>query len=230
MSTRSSHSKPDDFSQTGVNPQPVNGSPVNESTQAKDGQVGLNSQSADFDINQFRADQNFGLHVQAKKKAVVVPVERPNRQSWICIHPDRTWRMPIFVLEDKENRRTYLVEKEIAPDVTEDLTLKLLVAYTTRAGNPALWTIRLPDEGGRIDTYNESALAIVEEYAGQWIRVLCDQNERSYSVLTSPPVELPVPKWPDGGFEWMFRAAFKGRIIKTTEHPFLLGLRGRTGL
>jgi hypothetical protein len=135
--------------------------------------------------------------------------------------------MPIWVLEDKANRRVYLVEPVIAPDIISDLTLKLLVAYVSRSGAPGLWPIRLPDEGGRLDTYNESALEIVAEHAGKWIRILCDQQEKAYSILDSPPLDCPVPKWPEGGFRWMTRIAFKGRIIKSLDHPVLQTLRGK---
>jgi hypothetical protein len=185
-----------------------------------------NQQTSDLDINQYRVDQNFNLHVQARKKAVCVPVEKPNRQQWVCIHPDPAWRMAAIVLEDKENRRTYIVEPSIAPDVAEDLAHKLLVAYVTRAGNPGLWPIKLQDEGGRIDTYSESALAIVTDHAGKWIRVLSDQNDKTYNVLESSSMELSALKWPEAGFEWMFQTAFRNRVIRSLEHPILKALRG----
>jgi hypothetical protein len=179
-----------------------------------------------LDLNEFRINQDFSLHVQARKTAVCVPVQRPDRQQWVFLHPDPAWRVHVALLEDKSNRRSYLVAPEIVPDVTEDLTAKLLIAYVTRTGNPGLWGVRLPDEGGRIDTFNESALAIIASHTNQWIRILCDQADKSYSVLEAGPVELPAPRWPEGGFQWMFDTAFKNRVIRSTEHPLLQALRG----
>src|SRR5215472_7956992 len=124
------------------------------------------------DLNRFRIDQNFSQHVQARKKAVVVPVVKPGRQQWIYIHPDPAWHWSVALLEDTDNRQTFIVEPELIPDVTEDLTNKLLVAYMTRTGNPCLWPLRLPREDGYIDPVSLSALTIATEHAGKWIRVL----------------------------------------------------------
>ena len=79
---------------------------------------------------------------------------------------------------------------------------------------------------GRIDTYNESALSIIDRYAGQWIRVLPNQIDRCYDVLEMPSVDLPSPKWPEGGFKQLFSMAFKNRVINTIAHPVLKALRG----
>jgi hypothetical protein len=182
--------------------------------------------SPELDLEKFRIDQDFAAHVQARKKAVSVPVQRPDRQHWVFIHPDHAWRMSVGVLDDKANRRTYIVEPRIVPEVTEDLIPKLLVAYATKQGTACLWPIRMPDEDGRIDTYNESALAIIEQYPGQWIRVLSNQSDRCYDVLETPKLDLPVPKWPEGGFPWMFDTAFKNRVIRDLNQPLLQTLRG----
>ena len=181
--------------------------------------------SSKFDITAFKTDQGFG-GVQAQRKVVSVPVSRPDRQMWIAVHPDPAWRVAVNLFEDKANRRTYLVTPDIAPEVIGDLVNKLLVSYVTRTGSPGLWPIRLPDEGGRLDTYNESALSIVSEYSGQWIRVLTDPAEKCYSIMQSPPMPLPSPKWPDGGFQWVCETAFKNRIINSLSHPALVSLRG----
>jgi hypothetical protein len=45
-------------------------------------------------------------------------------------------------------------------------------------------------------------------------------------VLETPSVELPAPKWPDGGFKELFAKAFKSRVITEINHPVLKSLRG----
>jgi hypothetical protein len=235
MSSRSSHNDAGNSSPLGLNTDvpPVNGAapPPAASTapHPSSGPIIGSSQSSDdeFDITRYRVDQDCNLHIAAQKKAVVVAVSRPDKQSWVLLHPSEAWRMAAFVLEDKANRRVFLVEPNIAPDVMSDLTLKLLVAYVSRSGACGLWAIRLPDESGRIDTFNESALEIVAEHSNKWIRILCDQQERAYSILDSPPLECPIPKWPEGGFLWMLRTAFKNRIVKSLDHPVLQALRGK---
>jgi hypothetical protein len=185
-------------------------------------------QSSELDLEQFRIDQDFASHLNTRKSAVSIPVRPPNRQLWIYIHPDKDWRGAFAVLEDKINQRTYIVVPEIVPEVTADLVPKLLVTYATRQGTTGLWPIRLPDEAGRLDTYNESALSIVEQYSGQWIRVLANQVNRCYDVLLIASTELPAPKWPDGGFKQLFNLAFQNRVINNINHPVLKALRGES--
>jgi hypothetical protein len=209
MARKSLNTEPDDS-----NPGTVNGSPI--------------SQSSELDLERFRINQDFAAHVQTRKTAVSVSVRRPDRQHWVCIHPGADWRAPVAVLEDKLNQRTYIVEPKIVPEVTADLVPKLLVTYATRQGTTSLWPIRMPDESGRLDTYNESALSIVEQYGGQWIRVLPNQTDRCYDVLEMPTIELPSPKWPEGGFEQLFSLAFKNRVISNLNHPVLKALRGES--
>ena len=194
------------------NSQPVNGSPI--------------GQSPELNPEQFRIDQNFTSHVQTRKKAVSISVRKPDRQLWIYVHPGKDWRIIVGVLEDKVNQRTYIVAPEILPEVTADLVPKLLVTYATRQNTTSLWPVRIPDETGRLDSYNESALSIIEQYPGQWIRVLPNSEERCYDVLETPSIELPAPKWPDGGFKQLFSLAFKNRVISNINHPVLKALRG----
>jgi hypothetical protein len=177
--------------------------------------------------DRFRISQDYADHVQTRKKAVLVPLQKPNPQEWVFIHPAAEWRDSVGVLEDKANREIYVVEPELLPEITETLIPKLLVTYVTRAGSHALWPIRLPNEFGRIDSCNRSALEIVHRYAGQWIRVTYNESNRCYDVTEmSEKVEMPVPKWPDGGFAYLFEIAFKGNIIASLQHPLLKTLRG----
>jgi hypothetical protein len=197
-----------------VDPNPVNGSPIGH--------------SPELDLEQFRINQDFASHIHTRKTAVTVSVRRPDRQHWICIHPGSDWRASVAVLEDKVNQRTYIVIPQIVPEVTADLVPKLLVTYATKQGTTSLWPVRMPDEAGRLDTYSESALSIIEQYAGQWIRVLPNQIDRCYDVLETPTIELPAPKWPEGGFRHLFALAFKNRVIDNINHPVLKVLRGES--
>jgi hypothetical protein len=177
--------------------------------------------------NRFRISQNYADHIQTRKKAVLVPLRKPDPQEWVFIHPGKDWRESVGVLEDKINREIYVVEPRLLPEITEVLIPKLLAAYFTRSGSLGLWPIRLPNESGRQDTYNRSALEIVERYAGQWIRVLTSESNRCYEILEmASTVEMPTPKWPDGGFPYLFEIAFKANIIASLEHPLLKTLRG----
>jgi hypothetical protein len=177
--------------------------------------------------NRFRISQNFAEHVQTRKKAVLVPMRRPDDQEWVFIPSGKEWRDSVGMLKDKANREFYVVEPELLPEISESLIPVLLVAYVTRGGSPGLWPIRLPNEAGRLDSYNRSALEIVYGHTDEWIRVTLDESGRAYQIVEmSSKVEMPQPKLPEGGFSYLFGVAIKGNIITTLEHPLLKTLRG----
>jgi len=198
---------------------------LNELRANSDAKAAEPSDPAHF--NRFHIPQNYADHLQTRKTAVLVPLRKPDSQEWVYIHPSKDWRDSVGVLVDKANREIYVVEPELMPEITETLIPKLLVAYVTRSGSHALWPIRLPNEVGRLDTYNRSALEIVHRFAGEWIRVQMNESNRCYEILRmAATVEMPAPQWPEGGFPYLFDTAFKANIIASLEHPLLKTLRG----
>jgi hypothetical protein len=211
-----------------VGPQPVqqiNGSDRPKTSKSKSEPEPESSSESELDLESYRVDQDFTAHIQTVKKVLSIPVQRPDKQDWICIHPDKHWRIAVNLLDDKINRRVYLVSRNLVPEVTSDLQPKLLVAYATRRGSYGLWPIRLAGERGDLDSYNESAHAIVMQYAGQWIRVLTNQVDKMYEVLETAKIELPAPKWPES-FQFIFKLAFRNRVVNSLDHPVLRSLRG----
>jgi hypothetical protein len=181
------------------------------------------------DLRKYRISQNYADVLKTRKKAVIVPLRKPDDQTWVYIHPEDGWRDSVAVLVDKANREIFVVEPELLPEITETFVSKLIVSYVTRAGSHGLWPIRLPDENGRLDTFNRSALEIVHRFSGQWIRVTLNAAMSCYEVWEmSTAVEMPEPKWPEaeGGFSYLFGLAFKANTISSLEHPLLKTLRG----
>jgi hypothetical protein len=174
-----------------------------------------------LDPNKFRIDQNMAAHLQLRKVPTSINVQRPDPQSWIYILPDPAWRITVGIFEDKVNQEVYLVAPELIPDLMGDIKSKLLVTYITRQNDVRLWPISLPDEHGRHDTYSASAIAIVEIYAGEWIRVKSNQHEKRYDVTPCPTATLAPPKLPDQPFEWVFDLAFKNHHIRDINHPVI---------
>ena len=186
--------------------------------------------AAKIDVTKFRVDQDYGAHIQTRKKALHVPVGAPNEKTWIWPHPHEydddghdKWWWQVPILDDKANRRTYLVTPELYPELMGDVRLKMLVPYMTRQGTPGLWMFKLPEETtGRIDTWNETARYAAEEYAGKWFRLLREAD--CYSGLECSVV-LPTPKFPEEGMQHLVNLAFRGRIITDLNHPILKDLR-----
>ena len=61
-----------------------------------------------LDLKRLRLSQDFGDQVGVHKRIITVPVRKPDRQWFIRIHPDETWRLETAVLELKDERETYL--------------------------------------------------------------------------------------------------------------------------
>jgi hypothetical protein len=177
--------------------------------------------------DRFRIAQNFADHVQTRKKPVNVPLQKPDDQQWIWIPSGDEWRSSVGMSRDKASREWYVVEPELLPEITETLIPVLLVTYVTRGGSPGLWPIRLPNEAGRLDSFNHSALEIVLTHADEWLRVIMNADCRGYEVLEMASlVEMPRPKLPEDGFVHLFGLAVKGNTISSLQHPLLKTLRG----
>jgi hypothetical protein len=182
----------------------------------------------ELDLDSYRVNQDFSEYLQAGKRPVVIPVGRPPRQEWVLFNPSGKWRQAFNLLEDEMNRHTYVVAKHLVPDVLDDLKPKLLVAYTTWSHTWGLWPLRLPGEDGDLDSFNTSAHAITIEYAGRWVRVLTNKPGKVYTVIVPKEgVVVPVPTWPEGGFNYLFQLAFRGRVINDLDHPVIQRLQGR---
>jgi len=179
-----------------------------------------------IDFEQYRLSQNFEDLVGIKKETLVVPVRKPNRQSWIQIHPGEDWRMAVALIEIKEDSEHYLVDPKIYPELAEECMPKYLFTCQTRQKVIFLWPIRMPGPDGRVDHWNESALQIVNEYAGRWIRVSSNRSLGAYDV-NFPEVPYDPPNWPTEGFTSLLEKAFRGKIIQSLTHPIVKMLRGQ---
>lgn len=177
------------------------------------------------DFEKYRLSQNFEELVGIKKETLVVPVRKPDRQSWFQIHPGEDWRMPVALIEMKEDRQHYLVSPNIYHELCGECVPKYLITCQTRQKVTFLWPVRMPAADGRMDQWNGSALQIVNEYAGRWIRVAANMGLGAYEVFTTAAPFDP-PAWPPEGFSSILEKAFRGRIIDSVDHPIVKMLHG----
>jgi hypothetical protein len=220
MSVKSSHNDDNDFSALSVNtPPPVNGTAPSQ-TPDENAEPLIEKKI----LEQIRIDQGFEAG-QTRRTSVTVQVQRPNRAHWIYVNPDPAWRMCAVLFEDKENQSVYAVTPNIEPEMLGDVARKWLVTYGTRHGATNLWPIKMPDETGALDSYNSSALVIVNEHAGKWLRVLSSRAAAAYEIVETS-IQLPPPQWPEAGFADLITKAFKGRLIDNIDHQVLRRLRG----
>jgi hypothetical protein len=202
-----------------------------DDTQSPDrpGNVESSKESGDqprFDPERFRLSQDFGAELGVKKRLVSVPVRKPDRQVFIRTHPDEGYRLPTPVIELKEDRETYLVDRTLWGDLAGEVTPKMIFTATTRQGVLFLWPSRLPSEDGRLDEWNRSALEAARIAMVRWVRVVANLSLGAYEVLEATGL-FPEPEWPDTPFEELLRIAFKDHFIDRLDHPAIRRLRGQ---
>ena len=102
-----------------------------------------------FDLTKLRLSQDFEADLGVKKALLTVPVRKPDKQTFIRVHPDATYRLNTAVVEVKEDRETYLVEQSLWPELQGEVVPKTLFTAMSRQGVTFLWPVRLPGTDGR---------------------------------------------------------------------------------
>ena len=179
-----------------------------------------------FDPQRLRISQNFGEVTATQKKLTSVPVNKPNKQQWVRVHPDATYRLDVAIIEMKEGNHMYVVEPSLVPEVAAEVSFVTLFTAITREGNLFLWPVKLPDSEGRPNSWNESAREAASEAITSWVRVQANMGIGAYEYWVAPG-DLAQPKFPDLSFSELLSIAFKGdRFIDTLDHPLIARLRG----
>jgi hypothetical protein len=178
-----------------------------------------------FDPSSLRMPQNFAETVGVKKALITVPVRKPHKQEFVRVHPGEDYRLETAVLELKEEREIYVVERNLWSEIPTELAPKVLFTTINRQGVLSLWPVRLPGEDGRWDNWSTSAAEAAEMAQKRWIRVASNMSLGAYEVFEAT-ADLPDPEWPDLDFAEILRIAFKERYITEIDHPVIRRLRG----
>lgn len=179
--------------------------------------------SSKFDPSKLKLSQNYGNEVGVKKRIFSIPVRKPNGQEYVRTHPE--FRLATLVLVDKTEGETYLVQSDLYESLPGMLVPKVIYPTITRQNTLILWPIRLPDNDGRHDPWNHTALQAAELAKDKWVRVSSNRNARCYDVFEATG-NFPEPEWPEMSLEQMLETAFQGHYIETPDHMLLKKLRG----
>lgn len=179
-----------------------------------------------FDVSTLRLGQDFAASIGVRKELTTVPVRRPDRQWFIQVHPDPAMRLETAVLETTEDRETYLVAPNLRMELAGEIVAKILLTTITKQGHLFLWPIRLPDALGKLDQWNQSAMAAAQLAEKQWVRVAANRTLGAYETYVATG-DLPPPEWSQKTLPELLRLAFKERYIDTMEHVIVRQLRGQ---
>ena len=183
------------------------------------------SASKEYELEELRLTQDFENLSGTKKIILSVAVRRPDKQWWFQVHPGEEWRTTVAIIEIRDERESYIIIPRLLQELDGECASKLLVTCITKDNTPFIWPIRLPGHDGKWDFWNKSAMSIVAEYPGRWIRLRSNQVLGGYEALVSEN-DFSQPVWPQERFTSLFKKAFRGKIIDSLEHPVIKRLRG----
>jgi hypothetical protein len=178
-----------------------------------------------FDLERLRVSQNFADAIGVKRALLTVPVKKPDRQWFVRVHPSESYRLPVLLLELRDERETYLVDPALGPELVNEVASFQLFTAVNRQGVVFLWPVRLAQEKGRANEWNRSALAAAELAMKRWARVSANMSLGAYDVHFAEG-SLDEPDWPDVTFKELLSIAFKHRFIDSADHEVLRQLRG----
>ena len=179
-----------------------------------------------FDPAALRLDQSFADTVGVKKLLTTVPVRKPNRQDFVRVHPDPTYRLtPAAIIELKEDREVYLVTPAMASELPGEFAAATLFTTVNRQGVLHLWPVKLPGADGKHNEWHRSAAEAAERAMKQWVRLTANLSLGAYEMFEATGA-LPEPEWPDLPFAEILKIAFRDRIVDTADHPVVQRLRG----
>jgi len=155
-------------------------------------------------------------------------VKKPSGQDFIRVHPSTAFRLPVAIIELRDDRETFLVLPAIARDIPGEYNTVTMYTYINRQGVVFLWPVRLPGPDGRQLEWHRSAAEAAEMAMKRWVRVKANMSLGAYEVYEAAAT-IPEPGWPpDLTFQQMLTIAFKGRLVDSFDHPVLKRLRGET--
>jgi hypothetical protein len=180
-----------------------------------------------FDPDRLRLSQDFAAAVGVRKLLTTVPVRKPDKTWWVRTHADPAYRLQTGLLELKEERETYLVDRELWPALVTEPAFapQLLVTSINRQGVLFLWPVKLPGPDGKVMEWHRSALEAADAARSNWTRVYADMSLGAYRVEVSDSLRIE-PSWPDLPMRDILKAAFRDKRISTWDHPVLQRLRG----
>jgi hypothetical protein len=180
-----------------------------------------------FNPAALRLDQSFADTVGVKKLLITVPVRKPNRQDFVRVHPDPTYRLtPAAIIEVKEDREVYLAVPGIAQQLPPgEFSVATLYLTINRQSVLHLWPVKLPGPDGKHNEWHRSAAEAAERAMEKWVRVTANMSLGAYEISAAVK-DFPEPVWPDLSLQEILKIAFRDRIVDHPDHPLLQRLRG----
>jgi len=179
-----------------------------------------------FDPAALRIAEGFASNSGAEKLLLVLPVQKPNKQAFVRVHPSPELRVLLALLELQEERETYVVPPNVAKQIPGEVRLVEIRLSVTQQGAAFLWPVPLPPAERADNSWNVTARAAANRAESEWVRVTPNMGAQCYDVHVAQSTADPV--WPDKSLPELLAIAFgNGRLIDSLDHPVVSRLLGR---
>jgi len=177
-----------------------------------------------FDLARIKLSTDYEGLESVKKLITVVPVKKPNAQEFVRVHPSPEMRLQTTTLILKDEGETYLVEKDLWPELLAETAPVCLYTAINRQGVLFLWCVKMPIKTNK-QNWTKSTLDAIGAAQKGWIRMQANMSGGYYDIYKASG-NLPEPEWPELTFQEIIRIAFRDRFIDSLDHPALKQLRG----
>jgi hypothetical protein len=206
---------------------------VNDPPDTPDALDALESQTATpppaapdpFDLEFLRFDPSLTEGIGVRKVLNTVPVRKPNPQDFIRVHPDTAYRLPLAVIELKDDREIYLLPPPVAAQLPGEYIMATLYLAINRQGVLFLWPVKLPGSDGKILVWHTSAADACNHAMQRWVRVKSNMSLGAYEAYEAS-AKIPDPVWPKLTYQEILKIAFRDRYVTGLDHPVVKRLRG----
>lgn len=157
-----------------------------------------------------------------------ISTNKPRKEVYFRTHTDYFHDLVVLEVEEGMERKSYPVTADVFNAMSEEPTFKSkrYFLYATQGGSYGLWGVSLPmDNSGDINSWSESALAVIERAKSEWVRHYAKRGDSGYRLIPASK-NLGDPVWPPESWEELLELAFKDKIINDLNHPVLQKLRG----
>jgi hypothetical protein len=179
-----------------------------------------------WDLEALRLPQDVDLGLGGQKLLVTVPVRKPQRQEYVRVRPEESWRFLTALLTSDEERESYLVAPLLWDELAADIQRTVLFTAINRQNILFLWPVRLVTADRKASAWQTSALTAAQQAVHRWIRLSANMPLGAYDIYVAGN-ELPEPEWPtDITFAEVMKLAFKDKRITDVSHPVVRRLRG----
>lgn len=179
-----------------------------------------------FDPASLRISQATSVGAGVEKLLLMMPVQRPPKQAFVRAHPDPDYRVPVALLELKDERETYAVLPDVARQIPSEVKRVDLRLSVTQQGIPFFWPVPLPPNERNENTWNLTARAAADQAEKVWVRMIANSSAQCYEVHVATMVAAE-PVWPTKSLADLLEIAFRnGKLIETVDHPVVKRLLG----